>query len=128
MKIESMAVNRRGRVSVRWVGGLTSYNTPQHYAIGYIASDATTPGCYVEGVNYRIAGQALPDDHRKARRFAERAGIPYHDKVTFPTCDTREGAERLAIASGEPYSHIAYIGIHYCDDGTLTEHAWQAQA
>ncbi len=129
MKIMSLTINHRGRVAIRWEGDYTVVcNQSQRWAIEQIAEDGTMPDCYVETENYRLAGRPLPDAYCKARRFAAKVGILYRDKVTFPICADYSEAVRLAYECDEPFSKVEYVGPHYCDDGTFSEHAWQAKA
>ncbi len=102
-KIVSIIIHHNSTVTLFYEGAdiLTDYcpmasRITQRAAIEEIAKRGTISGCRVEVFNHREAGHIWPPEAKKAKAFAAKIKLPYHDKVRFP--DAGNPADALALA------------------------------
>ncbi len=87
-RVESLTYNSDSTVTIWWEGSdiQSDYfnmmsHASQRSALRYLASDGHTPGCFVQCVNPRERWTEEPQDYKRAKAFARKAGLPFRDKV-----------------------------------------------
>lgn len=128
-RVEQIIVDHKGRCAVWFEGSDYSSdyfnmvsNASQQSAMKWIAERGITKGCHVEATNPRNPDEE-PESHRKAARFARRAGIQYNDKVWYPHratfAEAWEDMERWGLYG------VRGCGTGWRDDDTYGE-CWVA--
>jgi hypothetical protein len=87
-RITDIHVDSNGRITLYYEGAnpLEDYhpayhNVSQAKAGELLAEKGKTPGCTIEGLNYREADEPLPSDHKTAARLAKKWNVRLKDKV-----------------------------------------------
>ena len=133
MRVASLKVNHRGRVTIYYEGAdpMTDYcpltsDVSQKFALRSLADFGRAPGCHVWPDNARDAGEPWPKAHVKAKRFAGRAGLPFRERVWFPRRANYEDAERDQALEPELQTVVRPISRAWLDDDSFGD-GWQAQ-
>jgi hypothetical protein len=87
-RVTSIHVNSSGRITLYLEGSnpLEDYypayhNVSQAQAEKLLAEKGKIHGCTIEGLNYRSPGEAMPSDHKTAKRLAKKWHVHLKDKV-----------------------------------------------
>lgn len=124
MRVSQIWIGHRGRATVFYEGAdpMTDYcpltcDISQKLARKFMADFGVAPWCYVSTGNARNAGEPWPKENRSAKRFAEKTGLPYKDRVWFPRRSTEEEAEADRGLEPGP-TKVEFMGQHWRDDNT----------
>lgn len=126
-RIESILFDFNSRVTLWLVGAdsMTDYfpamhDISQRHAREVIAKDGVTSGCSVHTTNYRDAGNPIPSDTKRARKFAESVGIRFVDRIRFPSRQTEEEARAdFALAPDRDDLEVVFCGAGWLDGTSI---------